>query len=87
MIEIVRGCLAARMTKIAKRRVELSYNITKESARAVQRGGQMDPQREGLGGSALLYVRINGFYLRQKKICFCLKFIIDRFLSNEFTLR
>lgn len=30
MIEIVRGCLAARMTKIAKRGVELSYKILRK---------------------------------------------------------
>lgn len=28
----------------------------------------MDPQREGLGGSALLYVRFNGFCLRRKRL-------------------
>lgn len=38
MIEIVRGCLAACMTKIAKRGVELSYKILLRKVRVRFRG-------------------------------------------------
>lgn len=38
MIEIVRGCLAACMTKIAKRGVELSYKILPRKVRVRFRG-------------------------------------------------
>lgn len=82
MIEIVRGCLAACMTKIAKRGVELS----KESARAVQRGGHMDPKRKDWEGLHSCKSDLMASVC-DKKDLFLFEIYYQQILSNEFTLR
>lgn len=61
-------------------------NITKESARAVQRGGHMDPKRKDWEGLHSCKSDLMASVC-DKKDLFLFEIYYQQILSNEFTLR